>query len=93
MIEYIHINFTKTHERKAYRRICLDCGKKSVFVAFFQEWYGWDTTCLRCGRSWADGEWMPLEFYRYARKDSISSARKRWKRGIDYNKERINEED
>jgi hypothetical protein len=78
----IHICFVQTHLRKAHRQVCPDCKKKSIFVSFYQEWYGWDTTCLRCGRKWSDGEWMPFEFYRNARKDSIKSARARWKRGL-----------
>jgi hypothetical protein len=79
----IHINYTRTHDRKVTRKICPDCKQKSVFIHFFQEWYGWDSTCLNCGRRWCDGEWMPFAFYRNARKDSIESARMRWKRGLD----------
>lgn len=77
----IHINYTKTHAKGIDRRKCPDCGKLSYFVWFHQEWYGVDTTCMRCGRSWSDGEWMPFEFYRHARRDSKRAARRRWKRG------------
>jgi len=78
----IHISWTQTHDRNASIKFCPDCKKRSVFVSFFQEWYGWDTTCLRCGRNWIDGEWQDLDFYRYARRDSKQAARSRWKRGI-----------
>jgi hypothetical protein len=79
----IHINFVKTHSRFIRRQICPDCKKMSYFVGFYQEWYGVDETCMRCGREWSDKEWIPLEFSRFARKNNIVSARKRWKRGLD----------
>lgn len=59
---------------------CPDCGRKSFFICFAYEWYGVDSTCLRCGRHWSDGEWMPLEFSRFARRDSIEQAKKAWRR-------------
>jgi hypothetical protein len=31
-------------------------------LAFFTPWYGWDSTCIRCGRQWQDGEWSELPF-------------------------------
>ena len=77
-----HILFTKTHYRQINRRACLDCGRLSYFACFFQEWYGWDITCMRCGRRWSDGEWMSLPFCRTAREDSRNAARRRWKRGL-----------
>jgi len=78
----IHINFVKNHDRKILRKKCPDCKNNSFFLGFFQEWYGWDHTCLRCGRNWINSEWMALDFYRYARRDSIVSAKKRWKMGV-----------
>jgi len=78
----IHISFTKTHMREIIWGVCPDCGQRTAFACFFQEWYGWDKTCMRCGRRWSDGEWMPLPFCRTAREDSKQSARRRWKRGV-----------
>jgi len=81
-MDNIHIKFTKTHRREIHKENCPDCKKDSFFLSFFENWYGWDKTCLRCGRRWSDGEWMPLNFYRYARRDSIEAAKKRWRRGV-----------
>ena len=78
-----HIKFTKTHDRRIIREKCLDCGRNSFFACFHEEWYGWDVTCLRCGRRWCDGEWMPFDFARGVREHSIRSAKRRWKRGLD----------
>ena len=75
----IHINYTKTHEASICWRTCTDCQKRSPMVYLFQEWYGWDITCMRCGRSWQDGEWMPLDFLKRSREKSKQRARKRYK--------------
>ena len=74
-----HIKFVKTHKKTLTKDYCADCKKKSYFVNFYEEWYGWSGTCLRCGRSYDDGYLVPFEFYRYARRDSIQSAKKRWR--------------
>lgn len=79
----LYIKFVKTHDRKIFRDVCPDCGRKSFFLAFFEDWYGWSTTCLCCGREWQNGEWMPLPFSRFARKNNIESAKARWRRGLD----------
>lgn len=67
-------------QRDILRRLCGDCGRRSYFTAVHTPWYGWDVTCLRCGRSWQDGEWTPLAFRRDARRLSIQDARRRWRR-------------
>jgi len=75
--------------RQAIRRgICPDCGKETRFISFYYEWYGSDATCLRCGRRWCDGEWMPLPFTRFARRDNIEQAKAAWRRNRDVNRER-----
>jgi len=78
-----HISWVKTHDRKIMREKCPDCGRNSFFACFYQEWYGWDLTCMNCGRSFSDGEWCSLPFCRTARKDSKQLARRRWKRGVE----------
>lgn len=65
-----------------HRKTCPDCKRGTTHAAFWREWYGLDSTCLGCGRKWADGEWVQLGFYRHARRDNINAARARWKRGI-----------
>lgn len=37
-------------------RLCPTCGRQRRMLAKFQDWYGWDSTCLTCGDEWADGE-------------------------------------
>lgn len=76
----IHICVPKPVSRKISRRNCPDCGKRAVFVSVYYEWYGSSSTCLNCGRAWQDGEWMPLAFYRYARRDNIKSAKAEYRR-------------
>jgi hypothetical protein len=72
----VHVCRPRAEDKKAERvDRCPDCGRLSVFVSVFYEWYGWTTTCLKCGRKWQEGEWMPLEFSRTARAESIRSAR------------------
>lgn len=76
----LHITWESVDEARLFRNACPDCGRWSAFVALFQEYYGWDVTCLLCGRSWIDGEWQPLPFQRFARRDSIAAARRAWRR-------------
>lgn len=58
---------------------CPDYGKRTRFINFHYEWYGTDSTCLRCGRTWSDGERMPLPFERGARRKSIERAKRLWR--------------
>lgn len=76
----VHIHAPKPTDRAVITTVCPDCNKRTRMLALFTEWYGWYHTCLRCGRNWGDGEWIPFEFYRFARRDSIESAKKAWRR-------------
>ena len=58
---------------------CLDCKNRTRMIQFLTPWYGWDSTCIRCGRRWQDGEWMALPFIPKSREISVSSAKKRWR--------------
>ena len=58
---------------------CPDCGKHTRMIYFDYEWYGRESTCLRCGRHWSGGEWMPLCFERGARRKSIDAAKRRYR--------------
>jgi len=62
---------------------CPDCRTWTRFINFAYEWYGVDSTCLRCGRQWGDSEWLPLEFARFARRNNIESAKRAWRRNRD----------
>ncbi len=75
----LHIHAPKATAKFIKKQICLDCKKRSLFLEFFTPWYGIDTTCINCGRTWGDGKWCPLEFYRYARRDNIIAAKKLWR--------------
>ena len=75
----VHIYAPQPSQRHIGRRVCLDCGRNAYFIALFTEWYGWDSTCLNCGRSWCDGEWMPLDFVPQSRQKSIASIKRRWR--------------
>lgn len=58
---------------------CPDCGKHTRMIYFDYEWYGRSATCLRCGRHWSDGEWMPLCFEPQSRQKSIAQAKKHYR--------------
>ena len=58
---------------------CPDCKRRTRFLGWEYEWYGTTQVCLRCGRRWADGEWMALPSLRYARRQSIDGAKRRWR--------------
>ena len=75
----IHIHAPRPTDRAILCKICPDCKRRSRFTAVFTEWYGWDVTCLRCGRNWQGGEWMPLPFTRQARQQSVGAAKRRWR--------------
>lgn len=83
-MERIHIYAPASTAKRIEAGDCPDCERRkrrprSRFLAFFTPWYGWRSTCLRCGREWADGEWMPLEFCRGVREINIQAAKKLWR--------------
>jgi hypothetical protein len=80
---YMHINWAREDAKSITAVHCPDCKKRTRMLGIFQEWYGWRETCLRCGRSWEDGEWLPLEFVRGSRQKAIAAAKKRWRRSPD----------
>lgn len=76
-----HAHAPQPTEAHVDRGPCPDCKRKrSTFVNIFTPWYGWDKTCLNCGRSWVDGEWTALPFCRTARPDSITTAKRAYRR-------------
>ena len=72
----VHIHAPSATAKEAKAAHCPDCKKWTRMLMFFTPWYGWDSTCIRCGRHWSDGEWMPLEFCRGARQQSIDAAKR-----------------
>lgn len=76
----IHIHAPRPTEKAILITICPDCKRRTRMIQFFTPWYGWESTCIRCGRSWQDGEWMPLTFEPQSRQKSIQRAKKLWRR-------------
>lgn len=77
---YVHIHAPKATAKSILRCVCHDCKKNTRLLQFFTPWYGWESTCIRCGRRWSDGEWMPLDFYRGVRKHNIEMAKAYWRK-------------
>ncbi len=75
----LHIYAPKATAKFVKSGTCPDCHKRTRFLTFFTPWHGDDSTCLRCGRMWMDGEWMPLDFARGVREKSIEAAKKRFR--------------
>lgn len=59
---------------------CPDCKKRTRFIVFYTDYYGIDSTCMRCGREWQDGEWCALPFIRGIRRLNIEEAKKKFRR-------------
>ncbi len=74
-----HIHAPIATAKLAVATTCPDCGKRTRMLAFFTPWYGWQSTCIRCGRQWCDSEWMPLDFARGVRQQNIERAKRRWR--------------
>jgi hypothetical protein len=72
----VHIHRPSIVAARTRRRHCPTCRKRRTMLGWFQEWYGWNVTCLGCGDSWQDGEMMERPFKRAWRTKAIESARK-----------------
>jgi hypothetical protein len=77
---YVHVHAPKATAKAMLACVCLDCKKRTKLLQFFTPWYGWESTCIRCGRQWFDGEWMPLNFCRGVRKQNIDMAKLYWRK-------------
>ena len=78
-MNYIHIHAPESTDKSVRVATCPDCKKRTRMLAWFTPWYGWDSTCILCGRSWSDGEWLDLDFVRGSRQKSIASAKRRFR--------------
>lgn len=78
----IHIHSPPAVIRRKSRRHCPTCGKRTTFVGWFYEWYGWSITCLSCGDKWNDGFREARPFARGWRQQNIAAAKRRWKETI-----------
>jgi len=77
---YVHIYAPAPTARLVHAGTCHDCKRRTRFIGVSYEWHGASMTCLRCGRRWEDGEWIPLEFERGARQKSIERAKQSFRR-------------
>lgn len=79
----MHINIRRYSERALNRvESCPSCKKRGVRLSFYQEWYGWDSTFLCCGRQVVDGYAVELPKGRAAplqREKNKASARSHWR--------------
>ena len=68
--------YTKTKMPVAY---CPTCKRRRRFLAQFQDYYGWQSTCLSCGDQWQDSERLERPFYPRWRQKNIAKAKQQWK--------------
>ena len=73
-VNHVHICWTDFTDNKITVQHCPTCKQDARFLCRFQEWYGWNVTCLQCGDSWNDGELSPRPFMRGWRKLAIEAA-------------------
>ncbi len=76
----IHIHAPQITAKAIHKTECPDCKERTAMLQYYTPWYGWDSTCLKCGRNWCDGEWMSLEFVRQSRQKSINYAKQLWRK-------------
>ena len=79
-MEELHVKFTKPAEVRIKRKYCPTCEKRRFFVEWFEDWYGWYFTCLKCGQMWGCGEMLERPFAPKWRQDNIESAKKFYRR-------------
>ena len=79
MTQHIHIHAPRATAKAVIVDTCPDCKKRTRLLSFFTPWYGNDSTCLKCGRQWMDGEWIPLDFVRGIRQHNIERAKRLWR--------------
>lgn len=71
----LHICFSRKDEERVLISKCPTCKRRTKFYSWFQEWYGWHSTCLNCGDRWTDGEMLERPFERGWRKENILRAK------------------
>ncbi len=77
----LHIYAPPVIERRIVADKCPDCKKHTRFLLWGYQNYGSSTVCLRCGRHFEGGEWIPLDFVRGSRQKSIDAAKAKWREG------------
>jgi hypothetical protein len=77
---YVHIHAPPATAKAVCEAKCPDCKQRTRMLQWFTPWYGWDSTCIKCGRRWSDGEWQALDFVRQSRQKSIENAKAIWRK-------------
>ena len=75
----VHLCAPKPQNRFTSKTTCPSCNRPTLMIGISYEYYGVDVTCIRCGRNWKGGEWMPLDFFRHARRDNIRRAKRAYR--------------
>ena len=76
----IHIHAPCPTAKRIFTTICPDCDMRTKMLEFYTPWYGWDSTCIKCGRNWLDNEWMDLTWERQSRQKSVARAKELWRK-------------
>lgn len=76
----LHLHAPSADRAEINRGDCPTCAKATRFVEIHVPWYGWTSSCLRCGDSWQDGERLERPFARGWRPRAIEEARARYRR-------------
>lgn len=76
----LHISWSRKDQEKAAVMHCPTCKRRRRFYCWFQEWYGWHSTCCACGDCWQDGERGERPFERGWRKEAAGKAAANWNR-------------
>lgn len=74
----MHINYSHMDDVSRMVRMCPNEKRRRRMFGWFQNWYGWNITCLGCGEQWADGEWLERPFKPRWRQENIDHAKKLW---------------
>lgn len=75
----VNIYAPQATAKEAIATTCPDCKKRTRMLRFFTPWLGCESTCIKCGRKWFEGEWAALPFCRGARKNNIENAKRKWR--------------
>ena len=71
----LHVSFSRKDAERVSIGYCPTCDRRRRFYSWFQDWYGWHSTCTGCGEQWVDGEMCERPFMPRWRKENIQEAK------------------